>query len=116
MSHDRRTLGDLSELVRAKNAGPFWVTLDVFLQDEASYRIAAEEGVITPAVIARLYAVPADTVQIFRLPALGVIKISFPRTVSQGSLEDRDMHAGQQHVPLQSLAVPPAASAVPVAA
>jgi hypothetical protein len=33
------------------------------------------------------------------------VKISFPRRVSQGGLLDRDMHAGQHHVPLASLAV-----------
>jgi hypothetical protein len=115
MSHDHQTLGDLASLVRAKNAGPFWVTLDVFLPDEAAYLAVADERLITPDVIARLYAVPASTVQIFRLHELQVVKISFPRTVSQGSLEDRDMHAGQQHVPLMSLPVP-APDADPAAA
>jgi hypothetical protein len=36
----------------------------------------------------------------FRLPALNVVNISFPRPVAQGSLRDRDIHAGPHHVPL----------------
>ena len=48
----------------------------------------------------------ADAVEIFRIPALNVVKISFPRPVTQASLRDRDVHQGQQHVPLASLAVP----------
>jgi hypothetical protein len=32
--------------------------------------------------------------------------VSFPRPVVQGSLHDRDMHAGQHHVPLASVLVP----------
>ena len=97
------TVGGLSELVRAKNAGPFWVTIDVFLRDAEAYRTVADASVITPAVVAGLYDVPAGTVRIFALPDLQVIKVSFPRTVSQGSIHDRDIHSGQQHVPLASL-------------
>jgi hypothetical protein len=47
----------------------------------------------------------------FRIPSLNVVKISFPRPVSQGSLRDRDMHAGQHHVPLAMLRVPSVAGA-----
>jgi hypothetical protein len=99
------TLGDLSELVRAKNAGPFWLTLDVFLRDAAAYRRATQAQVVTPDSVARAYRVPARSVQVFELPDLQVIKVSFPRAVSQGSIHDRDMHSGQQHVPLANLPV-----------
>jgi hypothetical protein len=44
-------------------------------------------------------------VGIFRLPDLRAIKISFPRPVPQGSFTDRDIHAGQQHIPLAQLAI-----------
>ncbi|MCZ4604147.1 DUF4387 family protein [Streptomyces sp. Lzd4kr] len=37
---------------------------------------------------------------------LNVVKISFPRPVSQASLFDRDIHSGQHHVPLAVLPVP----------
>lgn len=106
MPDEATTLGELSELVRAKNAGPFWVTLDAFLLDAAAFERAAADGVVTPEAIAGLYGVDAAAVRIFRLPDLQVIKVSFPRAASQGSLEDRDMHSGQQHVPLASLPLP----------
>jgi len=98
------TLADLAHEVRSKNAGPFWVTLEVFLRDTEGYRIA--ESLVSERVIAELYRVEESTVQIFRIPSLGVVKISFPRPVSQGSPRDRDMHAGQHHVPLARLPVP----------
>ncbi len=91
------TVADLALEVRSKNAGPFWVTMEIFLKDEAAY--AAVLFVDAPT-IAHLYNVPADTVQIFRIPSLNVVKISFPRPVTPGSLQDRDIHAGQHHVPL----------------
>lgn len=100
------TLGDLCTEVRSKNAGPFWVTMELFLRDGGGYARAADEDLVNPDVIARLYGVPADGVQIFRIPALNVVKISFPRPVPQGGLRDRDVHAGQHHVPLASLEVP----------
>jgi hypothetical protein len=103
---DARTIADLALEVRSKNAGPFWVTMELFMRDTAGYTIVADPGYLNAAVIARLYGVDAETVQIFRIPALDVVKISFPRPVPQGSLRDRDIHAGQHHVPLALFPLP----------
>ena len=99
------TLGDLALEVRSKNAGPFWMTLEAFMPDDESYRIA--DALITADLITELYQIAPESLQVFRIPQLRVIKVSFPRPVVQGSLHDRDMHAGQQHVPLASTRVPP---------
>jgi hypothetical protein len=98
-----RTVADLALEVRSKNAGPFWVTMEVFLRDAAGYAAVA---FLDEKVIGSLYAVGAETVQIYRIPALNVVKISFPRPVPQGSPRDRDIHAGQHHVPLALLPLP----------
>ncbi|MEU6818593.1 DUF4387 domain-containing protein [Streptomyces sp. NPDC046860] len=103
---DTVTLADLSHEVRSKNAGPFWVTIELFLRDEDAYRIAADETFLDEHTVARLYGVLPDDIQIFRVPSLNVVKISFPRPVTQASLRDRDVHSGQQHVPLATLPVP----------
>lgn len=105
------TLGDLAHEVRSKNAGPFWVTMELFMRDADGYRIAADESFLDERVVADLYRVDPATVQIFRIPSLNVVKISFPRPISQGSLRDRDMHMGQHHVPLAVLPVPTTAGA-----
>jgi hypothetical protein len=97
------TLADLAHEVRSKNAGPFWVTMELFLRDAEGYRIAA--GAVDERVIAELYRVEESTVRLFLIPSLNVVKISFPRPVGQGSLRDRDIHAGQHHVPLAGLRV-----------
>ncbi|MGW6929972.1 DUF4387 domain-containing protein [Lentzea sp. NPDC054927] len=98
-----QTFGDLALEVRSKNAGPFWVTMELFLRDEAGYALAATPEILNEHVIAALYGVRSDDVQIFRIPSLNVVKISFPRPVPQGGLRDRDIHAGQHHVPLAAL-------------
>jgi hypothetical protein len=111
--HASETLGDLALEIRSKNAGPFWLTLDAFMPDDEAYRVA--DTLITAEVISDLYRVAPESLQIFRIPELRVIKVSFPRPHLQGSLHDRDMHAGQQHVPLASLPVPPGYSGDPAA-
>jgi uncharacterized protein DUF4387 len=97
------TFGDLALEVRAKNAGPFWVTMELFLRDAAGYALAADPTILNEDVVATLYDVRAEDVRLFRIPSLNVVKISFPRPIPQGSLRDRDIHAGQHHVPLASL-------------
>jgi hypothetical protein len=99
------TVGDLADLVRSKNAGPFWQTIDVFFADDETYRAVADNASLTTEAIARLYRVAADTVFIYRLPDIRVVKVSFPRPTIQGGRADRDMHAGQQHIPLAGLAL-----------
>jgi hypothetical protein len=99
----RPTLGELALEVRSKNAGPFWVTMEVFMRDAAGYALVADPGFIDEQVIAGLYDVDPADVQLFRIPALNVVKVSFPRPVVQAGLRDRDVHAGQHHVPLASL-------------
>jgi len=100
------TVQDLAHEVRSKNAGPFWVTMELFMKDADGYAVVADPGFLDEQRVAELYRVDATTVQLFRIPELNVVKISFPRPVSQGSLRDRDMHMGQHHVPLAGLRVP----------
>jgi hypothetical protein len=101
-----RTVGEVASLVRSKNAGPFWQTLDVFCDTDDDYRHVAAPGVVSVETIARLYQVDPSTIRIYRMPALRAIKVSFPRPTAQGGVYDRDLHAGQQHVPLLCLPLP----------
>jgi hypothetical protein len=99
------TLGELAANVRSKNAGPFWITVDIFLGDQSEYERVARSGLTDPAVIADRYGVDVEHILIFKLPELLAVKISFPRPTTQGSIYDRDMHAGQQYVSLLDLDV-----------
>ena len=86
-------LGDLVIRVRSKNAGPFWVTVDIFCKNlEQMNKISTA---CSSERIARLVAVPESSIKRFEIPYLSVIKISFPRPHPQGSLKDRDMHGAQ---------------------
>ena len=83
-------LSDKVLKVRSKNAGPFWVTIDIFCGskeafDEVSRKLKTER-------VAQLYQAPLQTLKRFDIPDLNVVKFSLPRPVVQGSREDRDMH------------------------
>jgi hypothetical protein len=100
-------LSQLATLVRSKNAGPFWMTIDIFLPDVATYERAAATSALTDVEsIATRYEVLPTTVKVFRLPNLHAIKISFPRPSAQGGAHDHDMHSGQQYVPLLDIDIP----------
>jgi hypothetical protein len=100
------TLGELATLVRSKNAGPFWLTVDIFLPDAATYERAAASAELTSVdAIAERYDVSPSEVKVFRLPNLNAIKVSFPRPSAQGGAHDRDMHGGQQYVPLLEIEI-----------
>jgi hypothetical protein len=97
------TLGEIASEVRSKNAGPFWITLDVFFTSEPNYLLVVNSGALSSQAIASLYQVDPVTVKYFEVPAILAVKVSFPRPITAGSFEDRDLHAGQQHVPLAGL-------------
>jgi hypothetical protein len=100
-----RQLKDVARYVRSKNAGPFWVTVDVFCEDQAAFDLLRAAPALAAPAIGALYGVDPDLVRLFHDANLKVIKISFPRPVAQGGSRDADSHAGQQFVPLLSVAV-----------
>ena len=99
-------LGDLSHLIRSKNAGPFVLTFDVMFDQETTYRHVLASGVLTRKTFARLYRVPEEKVLFFAHDAARAIKISIPRPTVQCDLDDGDAYGGQQHAPLVTLEIP----------
>ncbi len=100
------TLGELAKLIRSKNAGPFVLTFDIMFADEATYRRVVSAEVITRQSFAELYGVPLEQVLLVHHDAANAIKVSIPRPVTQGDLEDADCYGGQQFGPLVGLEVP----------
>jgi len=94
---------DLDCNIRSKNAGPFWLTIDIFCANLEVYQCLKRTRSMTANSIGLLFSVPAETVKLFHLDSLKAIKISFPRPHVQGSITDCDMHAGQQYVHLLNL-------------
>ena len=110
MGDQPRLLGDIAKAIRSKNAGPFWITLDVFFASDADFAYVQTSGVLTAEKIGELYGVDPALVKRFELPEIMAMKFSMPRAVVAGSFEDRDLHAGQQHVPLTRVPIPGASA------
>ena len=89
-------LREVCRHVRSKNAGPFWVTIDLFFNGEESFRRYRDSPVLGPELFERLFGTSAQLVKRIPVDRLHVIKFSYPRAYAQGWREERDMHSGQQ--------------------
>lgn len=97
------TFGNTARYIRSKNAGPFWVTVDLFFNDKESFDKVANSANLSEQVFAEIYRIPPEQVRIFKLESILVIKVSFPRQQPQGGPYECDMHAGQQYVMLTNV-------------
>lgn len=96
-------LRDLAKVIRSKNAGPYELTLDVMLKDEAAYRLICESGVINEETIAQLYGIPRENVVcIVYFPNAYAVKATIVRPRPSGALGERDVYGAQQHAPLMN--------------
>ena len=91
---------DVCRYVRSKNAGPFWVTIDLFFDGPENYRRYRDSAALSADTFASLYGTDPHLVKRFAVDPLNTVKISFVRTTAQGGVVERDMHAGQQYVRL----------------
>jgi hypothetical protein len=96
-------LEDVCRHIRSKNAGPFWITTDLFFRDEAAFARFAHAPEISPSAVAHRLKVAPDDLKVFYVPDLCVVKFSYPRFAPQGGVLERDMHGGQQYVDLAGI-------------
>jgi len=89
------TMNSLGYEVRSKNAGPFWLTVDIFGRDAKVYEQLCGNVHLQPGPIAGLLRTDQQKIKIFHVAPLNVIKVSVPRPVMQGAISDRDMHGAQ---------------------
>jgi hypothetical protein len=92
------TLKEVARYVRSKNAGPFWITIEIFCDTNEAFEKISNSPNLSASSVATLYGVPVENVKVFKIANLRVIKFSFPRPQPQGHKYENDMHAGQQYV------------------
>jgi hypothetical protein len=83
-------LADIADKIRSKNAGPFWLTIDIFCGKAGAFERVSET--LSTQGVATLFQVAPDTLKRFDLADLHVVKFSLPRPNIQGTATDRDMH------------------------
>ncbi|WP_347311713.1 DUF4387 family protein [Defluviimonas sp. SAOS-178_SWC] len=96
-------LAEIAEKVRSKNAGPFWLTIDIFCGNRAAFeRISTG---LDSARVAALFHLDPDQLKRFDIAELNVVKFSLPRPAVQGTRADRDMHGAAWAVLLEELEI-----------
>lgn len=102
-----RTLGELAQVVRSKNAKPFRVTFDVIFDDPVVYQRVKAAKVLTRERIVQLYGVADDEiVSVHEFDPGLAIKFTLRRRIPQGCPGDSDVYGCQQHAPLLDVEVP----------
>ncbi|NND90033.1 MAG: DUF4387 family protein [Granulosicoccus sp.] len=95
---------DVVSSVRSKNAGPFWVTIDIFCGSVPAFnRIVAG---LTTRQVGDALGQPEAAVKRFDIASLHVVKFSVHRPVVQGHPADRDLHGAQWAVLIEELVLP----------
>ena len=83
-------LGSLVHKIRSKNAGPFWLTIDIFCHGFDNFSDVSEK--LSTSKVATLFGINTTHLKRFNIAELYVIKFSLPRPHIQGVRLDRDMH------------------------
>ena len=96
-------LEDVCHQIRSKNAGPFWISVDLFFADRAAFDRYASVKELQPDHLGPLFGVRPDQVGCYPVPDLAVLKISYPRRDPQGGMIERDLHGGQQYIRIVDL-------------
>ena len=99
-------LWEVSKLIRSKNSGPFELTFDVIFKDKATYEKVRDAKIINATWFAKTYRLTPEVVSIINYDAASAIKVTIPRPVISGDIDDTDVFGGQQYGPLVDLEVP----------
>ena len=100
-----KELWEFTKLIRSKNAGPFELTFDIMFKDADCFDQVMKSGKLSRETIAELYNVELGQVQFFAIKELLTVKISIPRRVFSGDMQDTDVYGGQFHGPLVRIPV-----------
>jgi len=99
-------LKDVASVIRTKNASPFVLTIDIFFNNDESYKLVKNSGVLNVETISKLYKVPKENVLgIFFVDLVRGIKISILRRLATDEIEYSDVYGAQQNIPLLDLEV-----------
>ena len=99
-------LWEVAKLIRSKNAGPFELTFDVIFKDRATYEKVRDAKLISAEWFAATYRLKTGDVQVINYDPAIAIKVTIPRPIISGDINDADVYGGQQYGPLVTLEVP----------
>lgn len=100
-------MSELCSIVRTKNAGPFFFTLDIVFKERAVYEAVIAHGLLTRELLAAVYGVPVEDIAVFEtFDNILAFKATFRRKKAAGGPGDRDVYAMNQEVPALTIRFP----------
>jgi|SRR5699024_2203320 len=101
-------LAELAPVIRSKNAGPYWYTIDVIFDSAEVYRVVKDSKIITRELIAKIYNnIDLENVSdIIYFDEGRSIKVNIRRPYSSGCPYDTDVLGMQQHAPMLDIQIP----------
>jgi hypothetical protein len=97
------TVGQMADICRSKNAGPYILTIDFLFKNKETYQKLKNSSTLNKEIIGGLYKVNPEQVEINYFDIVMAVKISMPRRRSNGSRYDTDVFGAQHHMPLMDL-------------
>ena len=98
-----KNLSQITKNIRSKNAGPFWVTVDLFFTNKNNFTYASEN--LSNEKVCKILQIKKNKLKRFNIEKLNVIKFSFPRKNIQGSRLDRDMHGASFGILFEQISI-----------
>ncbi|KAI8960262.1 hypothetical protein F5Y11DRAFT_358643 [Daldinia sp. FL1419] len=105
-------LGDLAQVVRSKNSGPYEITFDLIFESRDTYIKVKESGLLSVQTVASAFKLPEsdilwcgffDPAQAFKAT---IPRIRAGKRMPGGGFMENDVHGSQQHLPLVNLKLP----------
>lgn len=94
---------DTAKILRSKNAGPLYITYDIIFEN--AEQMKKVYAALTKEQIAAAYDVDVNSITIIPYEIVDSIKITFPRKMVSGCIQEDDVYGCQQHMPLANLEV-----------
>jgi hypothetical protein len=99
------TIDDVASVLRSKNAGPFFFTIDVFLPDKELWE--KTKKVLTVERVAEAYRIPVSEIKgVYPLEAALAVKVTIRKQILADDPANTDVQASQQHLPLAWIPLP----------
>lgn len=96
---------EAARVIRSKNAGPTTLTVDLMFNDHNGYERALAAPALKPEVLASLYGLRPEQVEVIPYPPALAMKIVMDRRIVAGDPGDRDVYGAQQHGPMLELEI-----------
>ena len=95
-----------ASFIKSANAGASQLTFDIGFADAERFRAVVASGAVSREAVATRYRIRPEDVAIHPYTPASTIKITIPRPVISGGIEERDFDGVQQFIPLLDIEIP----------